>query len=202
MEVRAGSTDDFAGTWQRRIQADLVGFADRGIEPRVDVDGPTLSATWVARGNDRTEVFNLTPDRQLKWISGPTGSDSYDAFLVSSQMADFSQLASAVARERPTRDDFVPSQGLVDRGLDSPERHTAAPELLTYLAAKGRELSIGYTNVLFLKGSPGAGKTVLLSVWGEDFWFIGEGDRSRCRRSRGRPSRSALAGCGTRRRGG
>lgn len=162
MDVKPGSIEDFAHAWQRRIVADLVGFADRGVAPRVDVDGPTISASWEARGRARTELFNLTPQQDLTWVSGPTGNDTYNTFLVSSEMADFPQLAQAVARDRPSRFDFVASQALVDRGLEPGERLSAEPSMLTSLAGQGRDLSVGYTSLLFVKGDPGAGKTTLL----------------------------------------
>jgi NACHT domain len=152
---------ELAEGWRTRLERDLIGFADPGIPPAVERTENSLHAEWTTRGTARSALFVLNPAGELRWVSGPTEDDSYQAFLASEQMADFDQFAGAITRAISRRRDFVASHAIVDTGFED-SAVTATPEEMAGLADRARLRAEGWTSLFFLKGDPGAGKTTLL----------------------------------------
>jgi IS5 family transposase len=152
---------ELAEGWRQRLEKELKGFADRGVPPQVECEGTTLSAQWIARDKEKSELFGLSQEGALRWIGGPTGDASYQDFLASESMADFGQLAAATTRGINRIDRFVPSDAKVDTSLDS-NFYSATPERISELADRGLQGAEGRTELFFLKGDPGAGKTSAL----------------------------------------
>ena len=92
---------EMSEAWKTHLERDLAGFADRGSAPLVESEGNTLRAAWTVRGRDQSELFGVSPDGSLRWVSGPSGDDAYSDFLASESMADLEQLAAAIARSIP-----------------------------------------------------------------------------------------------------
>ena len=153
---------ELAEAHRGHLERDLLGFADRGIQPIVERTDLTIHARWIARGTERSEIFGVNPEGNLRWLTGPTEDDSYASFLTSSQMADFEQLAAEISRTVPRRPEFVASEALIDSGLDTNDSTLATPEKLAELAEDVRLQAEGRTGLFFIKGDPGAGKTTLL----------------------------------------
>lgn len=152
----------FAQAWATEISKDLAGFADRGKEPTVDIDGNLLRARWVVRGRTRDEVFTVSEDHAPILIGSSDSPDiSYDEFLTHESMADFAQLAAAIRDIELGRDDFVPTTAKVDGSVPFTER-LADAGVLSELAQTATAAAEGTTTLFFLKGAPGAGKTTLL----------------------------------------
>ena len=153
---------DLAAAWSSRLVKDLSGFADRATAPTIDSEGNTLRAAWITRGKEQSELFGVGPEGGLHWVSGPTGDDSYADFLASESMADFDQLASAIAQAIQPLPEFVASEAVVEDGLGRTSSMTATSVAVADLADTARLQVEGRTNLFFLKGDPGAGKTTLL----------------------------------------
>jgi len=154
--------NQLAEAWKTRLEEDLAGFADRKSLLAVEVEGTTLRAGWTARGRQESELFGVTAEGSLRWLSGPTEQESYPEFLMSEGMADFDQFASAIGREVTRERAFVASDADVDRGFDRGSSVRATPGALAELVDHGRAQAEGRTSLFFLKGDPGAGKTTLL----------------------------------------
>jgi hypothetical protein len=154
--------NELAQGWEARLRNDLTGFADRGEGPRVEWEGSTLSAEWVARGKAHAEIFGVNPEGMLRWLTGGDSDASYSEFLRSDEMADFDQLAHAMRRAFPRFAPFVPSDAEVDAGIAGRTSELARPDDVAGLIEKGRSQAEGRTNLFFVKGDPGAGKTTLL----------------------------------------
>ncbi len=140
---------------------DLRRFADRGTEPAFELDGNTLSAAWQVRGHQQEAIFELDATRSLRWVTGPSGNDPYSAFLTSELMADFNRLAAACTATIERESDFVPSEALIDNGVQVGSE-LLTPQELSGIADNARCHAHGLTNLFFLKGAAGAGKTTLL----------------------------------------
>ena len=153
---------ELVDAWKAQLAKDLVGFADRGSDPLIETEGNTLQAEWATRGRKQSQMFGVGPQGALRWVSGPTGDDSYSDFLSSESMADLTQFAAAVARDIQHRSDFVANEAIVEDGLRKTFSVLAAPETVAQLADEARLQAEGRTNLFFLKGDPGAGKTTLL----------------------------------------
>lgn len=153
---------ELAEAWERRLKRDLVGFADRGLAPVVEREENTLRGDWMTRGREQSEMFGLNPQGVLRWVSSSSGDESYETFLQSEGMADFSQFAEATTRAIPRYSNFVPSDAVVDAGADETAELPATPAIVAELADRGRLQAEGRTSLFFLKGDPGAGKTTLL----------------------------------------
>jgi predicted NACHT family NTPase len=177
---------ELAEAWEERLKRDLGGFADRGIAPVVEREENTLRADWVTRGRTQSEMFGLNPQGVLRWVSSPSGDESYETFLQSEGMADFAQLAEATVRAVPRNPNFVPNDAVVDAGGDDTAEFSAPPATLAELADRGRMQAEGRTNLFFLKGDPGAGKTTLLrettAFQAQRYLDCGERSSSDCRR--------------------
>jgi len=153
---------DLAEAWEAQLSKDLSGFADRGRAPVVERAGKTLSASWITRGQEQSEMFGLNPEGVLRWVSGPNGDDSYSEFLRSPGLADLGQFASAVTRSIEREANFIAADAEVDSGFDARSDLVAGPAAITQIAENGRLQAEGRTNLYFVKGDPGAGKTTLL----------------------------------------
>lgn len=148
--------------WERRLKRDLEGFADRGDPPVVEREGNTLHAGWSMRGRKQSEIFGLGPRGALRWLSSEGDDESYEAFLQSEGLGDFPQLARAITRAIGRQTPFVPSDAVVDAGVDRRDQLSATPAALADHADRGRLQAEGRTNLFFLMGDPGAGKSTLL----------------------------------------
>ena len=148
--------------WNTRLEKDLVGFADRKSKPLVESEGTTLRAAWTIRGREQSELFGLSPDGTLRWVSGPSGDESYADFVTSDSMADFSQFAASISQTIPRRPDFVACEATVEDALSRTASLTATAGAVADLADEARLRAEGRTSLFFLKGDPGAGKTTLL----------------------------------------
>jgi hypothetical protein len=146
--------------FKEKIARDLGRFADRGTEPRFELDGNVINAVWSAQGKEREALFAIKPGDRLRWAS--SGDAPYYEFLASDEMAGFNQLAAACMATIKGEPDFVASDAVLDSGGD-PTTMLLTPEALAQLIREARaQAEESSTQLFFLKGDAGAGKTTLL----------------------------------------
>ncbi len=102
-------------------------------------------------------------DDQLVWQEAPNASSgAFADFLRSEDVANFDQLASEIVRSNPPFPNFVPTNAEVRDPSDEVDERELAPDALLALVDAGRIDANGETELCFVKGSPGTGKTTLL----------------------------------------
>jgi NACHT domain len=148
--------------WTTRLQEDLAGFADPETGVTVALDGNELRATWEQRSEVRDERFRLSQVGDFRWIDAGGQSAHYATFLRSSGMADFGQLAKAIARVFSPVEDFVATDARMEQPSGEEVGLEASPEALRGSIIEARRTLDGRTSLYFIKGEAGAGKTTLL----------------------------------------
>ncbi len=145
-----------------RIRRDLAIFADRDTTPVFQVDGPVIIVQWTCRGILREQMFTVQEDESIKWSGAKNDDNSYDAFLRSSDVASFKTLAAAIIKDTQRVSPYVASGAdLIDPGGDR-ESKDLSPEAFLARLDKGRSEDNALTELYFVKGAPGTGKTTLL----------------------------------------
>lgn len=152
---------EIAEAWESRLRQDLAGFADRTTEPSVERDGSTIHAAWLDRTREKSEIFVVDMDSQLRWKSSE-GDASYKDFLRSEGMADFEQLARAIGQNIPEIPSFVAGDCSVSDGVNLAYDALADGVMLSELIQRESAAADDWVDLNFLKGDPGAGKTTLL----------------------------------------
>ncbi len=145
-----------------RIRRDLAVFADRDTTPTFQVDGPVIIVQWICKGVHREQMFTVQEDESLRWSGAGNDDDSYDAFLRSSDVAGFETLAAAIIKDTERVSPYVASSAdLLDPGGGRGSEDLSPEAFLTRLDA-GRFDGNALTELYFVKGAPGTGKTTLL----------------------------------------
>src|SRR6266498_1159203 len=134
--------------WYDVLKSDLEGFADRG-SPIVIEEGPRkLVGSWVQRARPRREEFRLSPEDDFRWVrAAPSPMASYRDFLLSEQMADFGQLATAIVQAFPKSPNYVPTTADVEEGPTG-----ESDKVLKERVRSALEGANGETQLLFVKG--------------------------------------------------
>jgi len=149
--------------WTETIAQDLSAFVDPGTSPSFEADGNVIDVKWQVQGVEREAMFVVKAGGLLRWASGPSGDDPYQAFLASDDMAGFSRLAQSCLARIKGESDFVASEALLEAGQDA-EAIRLTPAALSDLIGVAREQAEegSSTQLFFVKGDAGAGKTTLL----------------------------------------
>jgi hypothetical protein len=149
--------------WRDTIAQDLSAFVDPGTSPSFEADGNVIDVKWRVQGAERDAMFVLKAGERLRWASGPSGDDPYQAFLTSEDMAGFSRLAQSCLARIKGESDFVASEALLETGQDA-ETIQLTPAALSDLigVARAQAEEGSSTQLFFIKGDAGAGKTTLL----------------------------------------
>jgi hypothetical protein len=145
------------------ITRDIEGFADLGIPPTAEVSGASILAKWVRRGEDNDALFSLSGEGLPIWTDSPHGDRTgYDDFLTSAGLANFRQLSHEIARTTHSIENFVPCEAELRSPSDKVMEVDLSPQEFLARVGAGRRDSNAETELYFLKGAPGTGKTTLL----------------------------------------
>src|SRR5260221_4417949 len=122
------------------------------------VDGDTVTFRWTQGKSERIRDIRKSADTievrlQDEWVP-------YRAFLASEEMADLAFLAKRILDRVPRQDPYYPVKLIVDDGGQPSNPSEAVATLRA--EAVGRASSIKRTEVLFVRGEAGGGKSVVL----------------------------------------
>lgn len=149
--------------WMEVLRRDLEGFADPQTEVLVDATAAIVTAVWTQRGRDLSATFRLSKDADFRWFPQDDATPlTYRQFLSSEQLADFGQLAGAMARSVPGTGAYVATKASAEAGLGDALQTESSDTLLLSRTIRALDQPPGKTQLLFLKGDAGSGKTTLL----------------------------------------
>ena len=139
--------------WQEEIQRDLAPFADPGSSITYANNDDWLTAEWTSHGRAQTSSFFKAGDGNIR-VKTKRDELSYKAFLASSEMSDLLGLAGMTLSSNKSNF-FIETKARLETGSDE----SPALELLRATLARSSEF---VTNVVFVTGDAGAGKTEVL----------------------------------------
>ena len=143
--------DSFHKNRRERIESDLTSFSDPG-GITVKGSGRRVFAEWTMRGQSREAAFRISHDSGVT-VTVDGASQSYRAFLASTNMADLRHLARMIQQAGP-KDIFIPTRArLTDENTTD-----SATEILSDLVEREAEV----TQVIMVTGEAGSGKTKVL----------------------------------------
>ena len=153
-------TSSIQDYWESTLREDIRGFADPHTDILVECQGSRFETLWTQRGNEYTDLFELSENSDFRWLDTSTGrKETYRTFLSHDRMADFAQISKSIVRSFPQEQYYVPGKAQLDNeDCDEQLSHDVLLQQSSQSIADWR----GITRLLFLKGDAGSGKTTLL----------------------------------------
>lgn len=141
------------------LKEDLGLFSDQ--TPQVEVIDGELRAKWISIDIEHSAVFSVGPDNALIWHSEDGHQLPYAKFLASPKVSNLNRVSKAIAdRYKISSPKAIKSPAtVVDRAHDTPK---TAEEAIAFLLSEFYGREDDKTNIIFVKGEAGAGKTFLL----------------------------------------
>ena len=144
--------------WAATIAADLEPFADGAVS--TTVSGSQIVAQWAVYDTEKIATFQIDGENEPKWQSPDGSLQSYRAFLTSKDAGNLSRIAAAIVqRYARLPDSYTPIAAKGLRLNVADDSVADASEVVeSYLAPHCHGASVT-TDVIFIKGEAGAGKT-------------------------------------------
>ena len=146
-----------------KLRTDIANFADPHSVTNVKrVEGATLMLEWTRSGTQHDALFVVKGDGTLAWEEHGQPSRSYDDFLRSPRVANFEGLATAIESQIEPQFNYIACDGEIAEPSGGRAEEELSPEYLSDLLDSVKNDGNGQTELLFVKGDAGTGKTTLL----------------------------------------